>query len=52
MFRALERAAVRDALAEHDGVLALGGGAVLDPTTQELLDGVRRRAAESSCSST
>ena len=26
----LERAAVRDALAEHAGVLALGGGAVLD----------------------
>ncbi|WP_421741941.1 shikimate kinase [Cellulomonas sp.] len=36
-FRALERAAVRDALAEHDGVLALGGGAVLDETSQELL---------------
>ena len=29
-FRALERAAVRAALTEHDGVLALGGGAVLD----------------------
>ena len=29
-FRALERDAVRAALAEHDGVLALGGGAVLD----------------------
>ena len=38
-FRALERAAVRAALAEHDGVLALGGGAVLDPGTQELLQG-------------
>ena len=38
-FRALERAAVRTALAEHDGVLALGGGAVLDPGTQELLQG-------------
>lgn len=36
-FRALERDAVAAALAEHDGVLALGGGAVLDPTTQELL---------------
>lgn len=34
-FRELERAAVATALAEHDGVLALGGGAVLD-------DGVRR----------
>ncbi len=40
-FRALERAAVRDALAGHDGVLALGGGAVLDPGTQELLRGHR-----------
>jgi shikimate kinase/3-dehydroquinate synthase len=36
-FRALERAAVADALAEHDGVLALGGGAVLDAATQGLL---------------
>lgn len=33
-FRALERQAVVAALAEHDGVLALGGGAVLDPDTQ------------------
>lgn len=33
-FRALERAAVRAALAEHTGVLALGGGAILDPDTQ------------------
>ncbi len=30
-FRELERAAVARALAEHRGVLALGGGAVLDP---------------------
>lgn len=36
-FRDLERAAVADALAHHDGVLALGGGAVLDPTTRRLL---------------
>ncbi|EGJ78647.1 putative shikimate kinase [Streptomyces sp. Tu6071] len=36
-FRALERAAVRTALAEHEGVLALGGGAVLDPGTRALL---------------
>ena len=36
-FRALEQAAVADALATHDGVLALGGGAVLDPTTRALL---------------
>jgi shikimate kinase len=38
-FRALERAAVADALEKHDGVLALGGGAVLDPATRELLAG-------------
>ncbi|MEP9364785.1 shikimate kinase [Nocardioides sp. CN2-186] len=38
-FRALERAAVAEALATHDGVLALGGGAVLDPGTRELLAG-------------
>lgn len=36
-FRALERTAVARALAEHDGVLSLGGGAVLDPGTRELL---------------
>jgi shikimate kinase len=38
-FRELERAAVRRALEEHEGVLALGGGAVLAPDTQELLAG-------------
>ncbi|MEU6035035.1 shikimate kinase [Actinomadura sp. NPDC047616] len=38
-FRELERAAVRAALAEHDGVVALGGGAVLAAETQELLAG-------------
>jgi shikimate kinase len=38
-FRALEAAAVAEALATHDGVLALGGGAVLDPHTRELLAG-------------
>jgi shikimate kinase len=38
-FRALERDAVATALAEHDGVLALGGGAVLAPQTRELLRG-------------
>jgi shikimate kinase len=37
VFRALERAAVAEALASHDGVLSLGGGAVLDPGTQRLL---------------
>ena len=36
-FRTLEREAVARALAEHDGVLALGGGAVLSPATRELL---------------
>ncbi|WP_426592043.1 shikimate kinase [Cellulomonas sp. McL0617] len=36
-FRALEREAVGRALVEHDGVLALGGGAVLDPQTDEAL---------------
>jgi len=38
-FRELEHAAVSAALAEHEGVLALGGGAVLDPRTQEVLRG-------------
>jgi shikimate kinase len=38
-FRALEREAVRRALAEHDGVLALGGGAVLAQETRDLLHG-------------
>lgn len=36
-FRALERDTVARALAGHDGVLALGGGAVLDAGTRELL---------------
>jgi shikimate kinase len=39
-FRALERAAVRDALATHEGVVALGGGAVLDAATQAELAGL------------
>lgn len=38
-FRALEKRAVRTALAEHTGVLALGGGAVLDAGSRELLAG-------------
>ena len=33
-FRRLERAAVVRALAEHDGVMAVGGGAILDPDTR------------------
>lgn len=39
-FRDLEAAAVAAALAEHDGVLALGGGAVLRPETRGLLAGL------------
>lgn len=39
-FRALEREAVSAALAGHDGVLALGGGAILDEGTRELLVGL------------
>ena len=38
-FRSLERDAVVVALREHHGVLALGGGAVLDPDTRDLLRG-------------
>lgn len=40
-FRVLEREAVAAALASHDGVLAVGGGAVLDETTQGTLAGRR-----------
>ncbi len=39
-FRAIEAAAVADALASHDGVLALGGGAVLDHRTRDSLVGL------------
>jgi len=38
-FRELELHAVRQALREHDGVLSLGGGAVLHEETQALLAG-------------
>ncbi|MET8938677.1 MULTISPECIES: 3-dehydroquinate synthase [Streptomyces] len=38
-FRALERRAVAAAVAGHPGVLSLGGGAVLDGATRELLAG-------------
>jgi shikimate kinase len=38
-FRALERAAVADALTTHEGVVALGGGAVLDQGTRDQLVG-------------
>ncbi|GAA0653233.1 hypothetical protein GCM10009535_34570 [Streptomyces thermocarboxydovorans] len=40
-FRALEKQAVRTAVAEHEGVLALGGGAVLDAGTRALLAPLR-----------
>ncbi|HET9657921.1 MAG TPA: shikimate kinase [Kineosporiaceae bacterium] len=40
-FRELERAAVVDALTGHGGVLALGGGAVTDPRTEQDLAGRR-----------
>ena len=40
-FRALERAAVLAALSEFDGVLALGGGAVLAAETRAALRGHR-----------
>ncbi len=36
-FRALEGIAVLSALAGHDGILSLGGGAILDPDTRSLL---------------
>lgn len=37
VFRDLEEAAVLDALATHEGVLSLGGGAILRQATQERL---------------
>ncbi|MBU6534916.1 shikimate kinase [Streptomyces sp. NPDC057245] len=40
-FRALEKDAVRTALTGHAGVLALGGGAILDADTRALLAGQR-----------
>jgi shikimate kinase len=39
VFRDAERAAVARALVEHEGVLALGGGAVTDETTRQRLAG-------------
>lgn len=39
-FRELERQAVAAAVSGHTGVLALGGGAVLDAGTRELLTGL------------
>ncbi|MFE2580138.1 shikimate kinase [Streptomyces sp. NPDC059378] len=40
-FRVIEKQSVQRALAGHDGVLALGGGAVLDDGTRALLAGHR-----------
>ncbi len=42
-FRAMETSAVATALVEHTGVLALGGGAVLDEDTQAALSDLRPR---------
>jgi shikimate kinase len=39
-FRELEREAVRAAVSGHDGVLSLGGGAVMDAGTRALLAGL------------
>ncbi|OAR27408.1 shikimate kinase [Streptomyces sp. ERV7] len=39
-FRELEREAVAAGVAEHTGVLALGGGAILDASTRALLSGL------------
>lgn len=41
VFRAVEKQAVQRALAEHEGVLALGGGSILDEDTRKLLAGHR-----------
>jgi len=40
-FRALERATAARLIGGHRGVLALGGGAILDPGTRDLLAGQR-----------
>jgi shikimate kinase len=40
-FRDLERAAVARTVTSHPGILALGGGAVMDAGTRRLLDGQR-----------
>ncbi|MFM9595813.1 shikimate kinase [Streptomyces scabiei] len=40
-FRAIEKKAVHAALTGHDGVVALGGGAILDADTRALLSGQR-----------
>jgi shikimate kinase len=40
-FRAMERTAVAQALDRHPGIVALGGGAVMDPQTRQRLAGHR-----------
>ena len=42
-FRELERAEVARAVEQEDGVLALGGGAPVDPLTEQVLAGVPAR---------
>ena len=39
VFRALERAEVARAVADEQGVIAVGGGAPVDPVTEEVLQG-------------
>lgn len=41
VFRGLEREAVTRTVASHRGILALGGGAVMDPGARQLLAGQR-----------
>nr|AKC91625.1 shikimate kinase [Streptomyces lomondensis] len=41
VFRGIEKRAVHKALAEHDGILAPGGGSILDADTRALLAGLR-----------
>jgi shikimate kinase len=38
-FRKIEADVIRDALAQHDGVVSLGGGAVTTPEVREALEG-------------
>ena len=45
-FRALERKVVADCLRSHEGVLALGGGAILDPETQGDLERYAKAGGE------
>ena len=38
-FREIEERVVRDAIASHDGIVSLGGGAILSERTRALLEG-------------